>query len=239
MLAVSMPAVVHAQPSVAAVEPEQVASAFFQAAAAGRWAEAVGYLDVASFERHRQELVASGRRTDGWRELTVEELLQRDPEMPRAAAEYQLRKTREARARHGDMVVREFARVTDVEALAALPPESAAARWLEAQDLRYELRRQLAAQGCPPGLADSLAARPPHRILGIVVRDTVAYALHEDPEWPGTDVAWGSPTPAVMPLRRGPDGRWRIVARHDLLRRANSAIGVSECSGAGSRRAPT
>jgi hypothetical protein len=132
----------------------------------------------------------------------------------------------------------EFARVSDVGALAALSPDTAAARWLEAQDVRYQLRRALAARGCPPALADSLGARPPHRVLGTVVRDTVAYVLHEDPEWPGTDADWGGPTPAVMPLRRGPDGRWRIVARYDLLRRANSAIGVSECPGAGSRRAP-
>ena len=238
VVALSMPAVADAQPGAGAVPPEQVASAFFQAAAAERWAEAVGYLDLAHVERHRQMVVASGRRPAARSGPSVEELLRLDPEMPRAAAEYQVRKWREATARHGDLVTQEFARVPDAGTLAALPLDTAAARWLEAQDFRYQLRRPLAAQGCPPALSDSLGARPPHRIVGTVVRDTVAYVLHQDADWPESSVAWSGTAPAVMPLRREPDGRWRIVARFDLLRRANGMISVSECPGAAGRRAP-
>jgi hypothetical protein len=239
VVALSMPAVAGAQSGAGAVPPEQLASAFFQAVAAGRWAEAVGYLDVAPVERHRQEMVAEGRRRDALSEPSVEALLRHDPEMPRAAAEYQVRKVREAMAKHGNGVARTFARVPDVEALAALPLDTAAARWLEAQDFRYQLRRQLAAQGCSPALADSIDARPPHRIVGTVVRDTVAYVLHQDPDWPEAGLAFGSMTPQVMPLRRGPDGRWRIVARYDLLQRANGVFVQSECSRAGGERPPT
>jgi hypothetical protein len=229
-----------AQRSDAAAPPEVVAARFFAAVAAERWAEAVGYLDVAPLERHRQETAAAARAPGARREPTVEDLLRGEPDMPRAVAEYRVRKQREARARYGDLVAHEFAHVADPAALARLTPEVAAARWLEAQDDRYEIRRQLAARGCRAEPTDPPLAQPPHRILGTVVRDSAAYVLHEDPEWAdAVGRGWAGSGPQVLQLRRAADGRWRIAARHDLLRRANTMVGISECPRRGDARPPT
>jgi hypothetical protein len=151
-LAAAGAAPVHAQES-----PAQVAAAFFKAVAEERWRDAARQLDLAAFDRFRRERIAAARLPQPpHRQTTVEDLLRHDPDMPRAVAEYQIRKMTEARRHVFNWVDHEFAGVADVDALAALSAEESAARWLQARDLRWQSRRAAErerARGCalPPG----------------------------------------------------------------------------------------
>jgi hypothetical protein len=196
-----------------------------------RGRDAARLLDLRSFERYWREQVhwMKRRPVDHERTITVEELLRHDPQMPRAVAEYQVRRALETRPDFGEMLNHEYAGVTSLDSLAALSVEDAAARWLRAQDHRWAARlsrRDAARRGCPmPPETDAPEPAPPHQVLGMVVRDSVAYILHVDPlvQMKSGDTDLHGPSPLVLHLRRR-SGRWQILPRHDVLRTINSVV---------------
>jgi hypothetical protein len=220
-LAAAGAAPVHAQES-----PAQVAAAFFKAVAEERWRDAARQLDLAAFDRFRRERIAAARLPQPpHRQTTVEDLLRHDPDMPRAVAEYQIRKMTEAQRQVFNWVDHEFAGVADVDSLAALSAEESAARWLQARDLRWQSRRAAErerARGCAlPPEADSAMPSPVHEVVATAVTDSAtAYVLYRDAirrrAEPDLDAAVHSDGPSVMTLRRR-GGRWQILPREGML----------------------
>ncbi len=163
--------------------------------------------------------------------LTVEELLRYDPQMPRAVAEYQVKKMNEGRADF-DFLERDYARVDSTAELARLSPSEAAARWLEArspqyqQELVFREAKKHPDPGCP---ADSTRAvipklkLPSARILGSAVpRDSIAYVLVGS-DFPGAYQPPGDARyeflapPSVLILDRVGDG-WKVFPLEDMPR---------------------
>jgi hypothetical protein len=225
----------HAQDTTAAAA-RRVADAFFGAAQQQQWIVAAGYLDLEAFEHFFRQRVNEARAAVPPPEITVEEILARQPELPKAVAEWQVSEARKARAQFpfNDFSY-EFARVTSFRELAALTPLEAAARWIEAQDPREGYRRAIAASNCDstivPMVIDSLPDARPRRTLGaIVVSENVAYVLHTDDASSAiaheANATMHRPGPTVMTVRRTGAG-WRIVPADDLLRFPGSMIGIS------------
>jgi hypothetical protein len=218
-----------AAPLAAQDSPREVATAFFTAVAEERWRDAAGLLDLRTFERFRRDQVQWMRAPTPEPTITVEQLLRHDPGMPREVAEYEVKRIRErSRDVRGQMLEREFANVTSVDTLAALPAAEAAARWLQAQDYRWLwrlARRDAAHRGCPT-MPESEGPRAAVReIVGAILADTIGYVLHTDPMFRmrSEDTDLHDPSPVVMHLRRRA-GRWLILPRHDVLRAAGTIV---------------
>jgi hypothetical protein len=117
----------------AQASPTEVAAAFFKAVTEERWRDAARELDLAAFDRFRRERIAAERLSPRrqW-VVTADDLLRRDPDMPRAVAEYQAKKIEESARETVSWTERDFANVSGIDSLAALSAEEAAARWLQA-----------------------------------------------------------------------------------------------------------
>jgi hypothetical protein len=205
-----------------------------------RWRDAARAMDLMAFDRYRRERLAAARLPQPPApRLTVDEILQHDPDMPRVVAEYQVRKNNERLYDPSEWLLREFAGVRSLDSLATLSVEESAARWLQARDYRWSIRQAIErerARGCPssaePG--GSLPA-PDHKVLGAVVIDsTTAYVLHENDEFrraePDPDAAMHDMPPNILILRRR-GGRWRILPRHTMLSGTDTFVSV-ECPAA-------
>jgi hypothetical protein len=226
-----------AAPAAAQESPTDVAASFFKAVAEERWRDAARLLELRAFDRYRREQVASMRLPMPESTITVEELLRHDPDMPRAAAEYRVRKAQEARRNTRErLLAHEYAGVTSLDSLAAMSAEEAAARWLQVRDVRWMSRRAheeaVRSGRCPPGLpAGEPEVVAPHEIVGAVNNDSIAYVLHADPTFrprrPDADLH--GPGPTVMHLRRR-GGRWQIVPRYDVLREGLGSFVSVECT---------
>jgi hypothetical protein len=229
------PAASGAQSRVAPLEgPAAVADSFFRATRDARWVDAARLMDLDAISAMRDGTVRSARRQRPVPPMTAETFLQHDPKMPREVAEYQARQANE-RSTDVDPLANEYAGVPSVDSLARLPAVDVAARWLEARDVRWNVRVGLRAsqkRGCFS--ADSIdamirAMRPgPARIIGTVIDDSLAYVLYErdiveNVARPSTEQARprrrrARPSfvmpPLVMMLRRfGP--QWRVVPSYD------------------------
>jgi len=227
--------------------PALVADSFFRATGAERWNDAVHFLDLEAIAQLRNEQVRSARRPARITPLTVERLLELDPDMPRAVAEYQVRKSNE-QMKDISLLAYEFARIPSIDTLAALPVAEVAARWLEAQGLRWQLRRSLASRqshGCDMSdsvLTAALLSRPATTpIFGTVVEDSTASVLYGYPldTWDASPrrarrnrgVAARAIPPQVMTLRLV-TGAWRIAPGF-----GNTSVSfVSECVPVGPRK---
>src|SRR5439155_26958983 len=88
------------------------------------------------------------------RDLTVDDLLRADSQMPRAVAEYEVERTRARRATYGDYLGHEFADVHHAAHLDSLPVPELVTRWLQAQHPPERLPEALRRRGCPtqPGI---------------------------------------------------------------------------------------
>jgi hypothetical protein len=168
-----------AQSQAQPTKPENVAKAFFNAVAAGRWSEAAGYVDLDSFERFRQQMLGS-EQSQSIAKWTADSLIKREPDMPRAVAEYQVAQIRKHFNDSSEALRYEFANVGTNSELAALSPIEAAARMIEAQDIRYKIRLSHETTRCvaPYRPAMPNAEVSPDQILGTIVRDSMAYVLH-------------------------------------------------------------
>jgi hypothetical protein len=196
--------------------PEAVARTFFQAQADGRWLDAARLLDLTSFDAYRKAAAVRNRAAKGRAGPTVEQVLAEQPDMPRAVAEYVARIY--TAASDSDALSIEFAHTTSVDSLLKLPLVVAAARWLEARDLRWQLERSRAPlpAGCMrPAAAATPKPRPKQVIGGVTpitrsaASDSASYVLFRDP----TATAGRTGTtrlPDVLALVRV-DGEWRIT----------------------------
>ncbi len=200
-------------------------SIVFKAIAEERWRDAARELDLAAFDRYRRERVAAARLPSTRPRVTVDEYMQHDSTMPRAVAEYQVRKLNESPINQNSWLSREFADVTDIEALAALSVEDAAARWLQAKDIRWQVRRAAddrRTAGCaPPRESGSSFPAPKYAIFGeIRIDSTTAYVLHKEAEFrkaePDVDADIHAMPPGIVTLRRIRD-RWKILARQGMF----------------------
>ncbi|MGZ3331612.1 MAG: hypothetical protein ACXU9O_05640 [Gemmatimonadaceae bacterium] len=141
--------------------PADVARDFFAAERDGRWLDAAHLLDLKSFEPQRAQSVANARRARDTHpfHLTVDQILRHDPSMPRAVAEYQVKQAEQS-FRDFNPLTYEYADVPTADSLAALPVDVAAARWLEAKDPRWLMKRQARSSGECAQVYDSLLKRP-------------------------------------------------------------------------------
>jgi hypothetical protein len=227
---VSVAPVLQAQVNLEAQDPEGAFLAFFRAFAQQRWEDAVALLDVADLDQYRRQLVTSARLQPPVPQLTVEDLLRQDPDMPRAVAEYQLERMKRERASSGSYLSFEFAGVRDPAQLDSLPIADLAARWLRAQHPTTRLKDQLLQKGCriPPDL-DSQVDSPSVAIVGSAEQqDGTAFVLFADTSLTRHDSGFHGASPQIAHLKRTPSG-WRVVARYDLIHPVNTFLHLATC----------
>ena len=220
---------IRAQSASGAVDaPAAVADSFFRAWGEAQWNAAARLMDLETFGKLRAEEVRSMRRTRT-RRMTADELMKEVPKMPRAVAEYQAADYNEQAGR-SDRLLYAYANVPSVDSLAALSVEDAAARWLEAKDQRYTMRRALEEQRARCNVPDSVFAQifplptTKYEVLGTIVKDSLAWSLFEqtfDMSQPDSlhspratrsrrsGASWTMP-PSVLTLRRIGDV-WRVA----------------------------
>jgi hypothetical protein len=214
--------------------PEEVVRRFFQSEVEARWLDAAQFLDLDTFESMRKSAVANARHPQRGPALTVDQLMQFDPNMPRAVAEYQLKDMN--RDRTNEFLEREYARINSIDELAALSIREAAARWLEAKDVRWQMSLAMKysrsngrkVPKCPP--ADSAAlmmakemARNSAQIVATAYEksDSIVYVLVRDRyrlrRTSGLDdqAAIREIPPSIVTLVRGSKG-WKIYPAYDL-----------------------
>jgi hypothetical protein len=219
----------------AADSPDEVARKFFQAQSDERWMDAARLLDLGEFAAVRDQFVRSFRNVPRIAPITVERLLRMEPDMPRAVAEYRVKQDSE-RVQEFDMLGQEFARISSVDSLAALPVQEAAARWLEAKGPRWQFARQRKAESLHPGRfgncrtpAEPLPGQTEGdtvEIMGVAHApgDSVSYAIFNPfllferraasrPTKPG--IRKRQMSPRVVTLRKV-SGNWRIEPTRDL-----------------------
>jgi hypothetical protein len=205
-----------------------VVDSFFAAITRERWDSAAALIDLARFEPYFKERVQNARSEIPQPEMTVEDMMANDSTMPRAVAEWQVAQMKKYRGMRafGDMSY-EFAGVHTQHELFALTVPEAAARWLEAQDERTQMREAFRRSGC------SSTAIPPEfpgvkrKVLAAALGDdSTAYVIHADDRFSADRM--GMESEHVMVLRRR-GGRWRIETRLDLVRPGNWSFGMDAC----------
>jgi hypothetical protein len=213
------------------------ADLFFRAVADERWDLAASLMDTNAVRRLVLQRLR-WRSDSPPREMTIDDFMRDDPAKPRVVAEYELQRYRKLSAQSaGNPLTFEFAGVKSIDELGTLSAHEATSRFLQAQDLRAQIREMSRAAGCP----DPRPTGPfmLHRILGaVLVSDTVAYVLHEEGYGDATRAADVLVTdPSVMQMRLR-SGAWRILPGHGLLRRLNTAIASVGCDSTLRRRPP-
>jgi hypothetical protein len=88
-------------------DPTATVQSFWNAVLAMNWVEAVRYLDLRDVARARRIQLDLARAPRG-REYTVADLMRRDPEMPREAAEYEVRRIEKMRRQYPDRPFRGY-----------------------------------------------------------------------------------------------------------------------------------
>jgi hypothetical protein len=219
-----------------------VAKAFFEAVAAERWRDAASYLDLDSFERFRQQMIENYRLPRPAWSWTADSVIKHQPDMPKAVAEYQIAQMKKFASDTNATLRYQFADIRSVTELAALSTVEAAARMIEAEDIRYKLRLSQEMARCVPPYrkATPQIEIAPDQILGTIVRDSVAYVVHSEglmsldsatrarsarramqQHSEGRD--WFSIPPMVMQLQNI-GGRWLIAGGFGMLSRTNEAV---------------
>lgn len=212
------------------------------------------------FHRHLVERLAPAEPLP---ELSADDYLQFVPQLPRELAEFVSAEHRR-QSDSASALARELADVPTPQALRALTPEEAFARWLAGHARRHQLE-QFATDGRAPRhvVERQLAAPAPpfHRVVLGAVDDgpAVAHVLYRrDPPHPA---AWHEVLdardaeltpgeqefvrdirprrkPSVATCRRQPDGRWLVVAEHRFLGHDTVAYEVAAEIGGGGAPAP-
>jgi hypothetical protein len=215
-----------AAPQSTAASPEEVVRQFFKAEDESRWLDAARLLDLNRFDAIRRVTV-KGVRAFRPSRRTPEEIVQWDPDMPRAVAEYQANQANKA-MKGFDVLAFQFARVPSADSLEALPLVEAAARWLEAKGPKWQEERDRKQAAVRPAIkcpgVDSLPAAftqfklPAAVILGATGGDSIRFVVV------GTSLGQRQNI-AETDLERAPnaltlvkvDGAWRIVPTHDMV----------------------
>jgi hypothetical protein len=149
--------------------------------------------------------------------------MRHDPEMPRAAAEYEVKRINELRQRQPNYLEQEFG-VADPDSLLALPMHVVGERWLQVHDERWLYRETLRMSNCAQLASDTLGPPlPPERVVGTIVDDSLAYVLYE-PQGANreTDVMYRRP-PSVLQLHRERGSWWVLVGANS----SGALMGVS------------
>jgi hypothetical protein len=212
--------------------PEDVVRDFFKAEKEGRWIDAAHSLDLRGFEPIRRYAVQAAKSITSRAKTTVQEVMQWDPDMPLAVAEYQAKRSNEG-LKSLDFLSREFAGVSSVDSLAAMPIDEAAARWLQARGSKWQEEMALKeSKGRPeadcPEVPDSIAhairtelITPVTTILGATdASDTVRYVVVGFTRFGGNsaklvDAPYPAMSPKAITLRKL-DGNWRITPAPDM-----------------------
>lgn len=195
--------------SADAAAAQAVATAYLRALQAADWKAAVGFLDLAPFDRYRRREVESVKRQQSMPPMTPERLMALDPQMPRSVAEFEVRRMNDQR-RSMSSLEYQFG-LTDPDSVLALSIETLAERWLEVHDHRYQTRRALRGSPCAADASTLALPEPQYRVLGTVVSDSIAYVLFTNDEFAaylGDDMS--SPAPSMLFLRRSHDSWWVI-----------------------------
>lgn len=121
-------------------DPGAIVTAFLGHIREARWTEAAGCF-TPEFRIWFKENEMPGLADPGWQPVTVEDHLRRDPEMPRAMAEYLVR--RASAPPRAPALGNQFAGVSSVDELHEMPALNVLARRLEATDPRTVYRRYL------------------------------------------------------------------------------------------------
>jgi hypothetical protein len=203
----------------AAGTPEAVAAEYLAAVEGERWLEAAGLLDPVSVEQfHRQQVgrltaMRPGRRLSF--EEMVEQLMEHDPEMPRAVAEYQARRANEAMGEPRDLS-NQFAGVLRADDALRLSPVDLAARHLEARDPRYRRRQAIEEMRRRyPERAEAAERQTPavslqHTVIGSVTeRDELTQVLYRLEQV--SEGGRGNSSVVLLPMRWTGDG-WRVAS---------------------------
>lgn len=200
-----------------------VVDSFFDAVAREKWESAAALVDRRRFEVYFKQAIRNARMMLPQPPMTVEAVMARDSTMPRVVAEWEVAQmARYKRTAFGDMSY-EFAGVTTLQALFALTVPDAEQRWLQAQDLRVELRQSRVRAGCPLDDLSPPYPGPKHVVLTAARSDdSTAYVVHGNDNF-AADPGYLVGGERVMILHRSA-GRWRIEPRRDLLRPGNMGI---------------
>jgi hypothetical protein len=121
-----------------AAAAEAAATAFLKAVQMADWKAAAGFIDIAPFDHYRLSQIDAARRMRRPSPLTVEVLMKMDSLMPRAVAEYEIKRMKE-RGQFHSFLEREFG-VSDPDSLSAMPVSVVVAQWLEIHDPRWRFR---------------------------------------------------------------------------------------------------
>jgi hypothetical protein len=228
---------------------QQVVRDFFAAEAEGRWLDAAHMLDLTRFEGVRRSAIGTARSLGSPPKVTVKQLMEMDPSMPVAVAEYQIKSMSDA-SRGFDYLLSEFARVSSTDSLAALPLDEAAARWLEAKGPRWQTERAMTAARSRPQtgcalIPDSVARLAPGQlempqsvVLGATApSDSTGYVVvgfgttrirHQS----GEDASYPDLSPRVLALRKL-DGSWKVVPAVDMPHAdamSGGSVSIYKCS---------
>ena len=200
-----------------------VVDSFFAAITRERWDSAAALLDLTRFEPYFKERVRSARSALPQREMTVEDMMADDSTMPRAVAEWQIAQMNKFRGMQnfGDMSY-EFAGVHTQHELFALTVPEAAARWLEAQDERTQMREARRRSGCPLTIGVPEFPEIKHNVLAVALGDdSTAYVVHTDDRFRPESIRDGerarhgcsAGTPDAGESRRGSSSFARAIGR--------------------------
>lgn len=201
------------------LDPVATVTAFWAAAVAMRWTEAVSLLDLSPLEKSRQAQLEVARMPRG-REYTAEDLMRRDPDMPREAAEYEIRRLERMRQQYPERPFSFYLGVDSAAQLERMPIDEMATRWIQGHDPLWQVLEQRRRYNCPPssGLDSLIALRRPQVYGGVTVGDT-AFVIFRSGWLPAafyTGDAGDIVLPQVAVLRKGRAG-WRIRAVEDLM----------------------
>lgn len=196
-----------------------VATQFLNAATQHDWATVVRLTDAASLHDYAARLRKTYRNWSPKTNAdvpTVEQYMQMDSTMPRVAAEYSVRKAKEAMsARPPSVLLMLFADVERTEQIDSLTDAELYIRRLRASQLSYQVDLSIRSSKCAvkPGAAIPDVNRTVRGVALLTTRDAVA--LYEEGgmlDEPGAFVVELHQLPM-----RGARARWRIVASDQLL----------------------
>ena len=152
--------------------PEAATRAFFSALVERRWLDASRLVDPETRQRFKQgELRFAAEVARGPQIPTIDDLLKRDPSLPRAVAEYQIQQHQRMVKQMGDPLADEMVGVGSAQDIRALPDAEVLARWLEAHDVIYQAKRVAGARGeqIPPDALQDLQRNPTrYEVVGAV-----------------------------------------------------------------------
>ena len=205
------------------------AQSFFNALAEGHWEDAARLMDLQEFDKYRQSAITNARRPQREFVMTPERLMRQDPKMPRAVAEYQAQEFNErSKTVRFDYLSDQFAGISNLDSLAALPVQLAAARWLQAMDPQWQmLHSRYGDSTCKP----IIVKHPMHarmKVLAAAVADSIAYVVY-DHDFAFVDGSAASPRPispdflSVLVLGRRRN-RWVVQTTEGLRGNVGTSV---------------